>query len=160
MEICQRPMDINHMSTSIYKVLYLLVVSVPCIVSASPVHPLCWAPCARSWRYHHTHELVHWQAVVLILSAKAIPFIPGSSVLSVLRMHVAMYAPLAVCPTPFLHGTFRQALRQARTEIDTLRQRTKTGAIDVLNLHRQETASTSYRGCRTYVNTYYLSENV
>ena len=30
----------------------------------------------------------------------------------------------------------RQALRQARNEIDAFRQRTKMGAIDVLNLHR------------------------
>lgn len=30
----------------------------------------------------------------------------------------------------------RQALRQARSEIDAFRLRTKTGAIDVLNLHR------------------------
>lgn len=30
----------------------------------------------------------------------------------------------------------QQALRQARNEIDAFRQRTKTGAIDVLNLHR------------------------
>lgn len=29
-----------------------------------------------------------------------------------------------------------QALRQARSEIDAYRLRTKTGAIDVLNLHR------------------------